>query len=165
MVNNLVSLFFSVVVFSVFSALFFFLVPLASLSSGVCSRADAGIPASKAYMRGEEPPIAAAAMEDMLDDLEDATRNLRQAARESELFWLTHHYASHLQRDPRKTFRGAIIKWQNQVAGIAIVMLEDTGLEQRVKVDKRQRLGASVNLRVKEADPVRNLLHFAHLVN
>lgn len=114
-------------------------------------------------MRGEEPPIAAADMEEILVELEDATRNLREATRDSETFWLTRYYATQTQNHPKKTFTGTILKWLKQESGLAVVMLEDTGLERKLKVDKHQRLGSRVNMRVKEADPFRDRLNFAQL--
>ena len=40
---------------------------------------------------------------------------------------------------------------------------EDTGYERRVKVDKRQKLGSTVNLRVKEAEPFKDRLSFVQI--
>lgn len=99
----------------------------------------------------------------MLEDLEDTGRNLRVAVRDSEQFWITHHYAKLTQHDPKKKFIATLIKWLKQEAGLGVVMFEDTGFERKVKVDKRQRLGARINLRVKEADPFRDRLTFVHL--
>lgn len=114
-------------------------------------------------MRGEEPPIAAADMQAILEDVEDATRSLREAVRDSETFWLTRYYASQTQHDRKKKFTGTILKWLKQQSGIAIVMLEDTGMEKTLKVDKQQRLGSRVNMRVLEADPFKEKLLFVHL--
>ena len=107
--------------------------------------------------------MTARELEEKIENLEDASRNMRTAMRDSETFWITMYYARLVAKDPKRKFEATVVKWLKQDAGIAIVSFTETGLERRVKVDKRTRLGSAVNMRVKEAEPFRDRLSFVQV--
>ena len=82
---------------------------------------------------------------------------------DADTFWITLYYAKLAAKDPKRRHEATIVKWLKQEAGIAIVSFAETGMERRVKVDKRQKLGSSVYMRVKEAEPFRHRLSFVQV--
>jgi len=112
----------------------------------------------KAHLRGAPPPLTKEEMEARLKESIETTQTVNQVQRNSEKFWHIYYYSV---QDAAVRFPATVVKWVKQDAGQAMVLLEDTRMEHKLKLDKGTKLGAVLSLRVQEADPHREVLSFA----
>ena len=115
-------------------------------------------------LSGRVPFPDAAALEPVLQTVNERTRDAKSATRDATAFWQTFWFATR----GRDVEHDAIVaKWIRRDQRLAAVFLSATGVERSVKLDAvekalgtRVSLGDVVVLRVRDADPFENRLAF-----
>ena len=115
-------------------------------------------------LSGRVPFPDAAALEPVLQTVNERTRDAKSATRDATAFWQTFWFATR----GRDVEHDAIVaKWIRRHQRLAAVFLSATGVERSVKLDAvekalgtRVSLGDLVVLRVRDADPFENRLAF-----
>jgi exoribonuclease-2 len=115
-------------------------------------------------LSGRVPFPDAAALEPVLQTVNERTRDAKSATRDATAFWQTFWFATR----GRDVEHDAIVaKWIRRDQRLAAVFLSATGVERSVKLDAvekalgtRVSLGDLVVLRVRDADPFENRLAF-----
>jgi len=104
----------------------------------------------KAHLRGEAPPLSAEELAGVVEEVSDTAFQKRSLTWEVEQYWLATYLK---QQGPGRLWEGQFLLWQRQEMGLAAVLIEELGVETRVRIDRPLEPGARVTLAVTEAEP------------
>lgn len=118
----------------------------------------------KAVLRGEEPPLGAAQMSDLLSELGNTTQRVSRLERDAQSYWVALYFKHAVEADPEAVWSATFMGWFKQEAGLARVLLDDMGLETLVKVVGAALPGAALKVRCTSADPLMGVFRLEEMV-
>ena len=99
-------------------------------------------------------PLPEPEVEALLSDLETPVRQAIQITRDDQRHWQQVWFEQHRQVE----WRGLFLRWLREQDGLGLVHLEDLALDLPAHCPARSEPGDAVLVRVREVDPLRDLL-------
>jgi len=69
-----------------------------------------------------------------------------------------------LRRHPDQVWQGLVLRWLRENDNLALVLLEELGLEMAIRFTNPVSLGDYIELKVTYADPREDVVHFQHVL-
>jgi len=113
----------------------------------------------KAHLRGDPLPFTLAKMQELLLGLGTVVGEAVQVERQTNRYW----GLEYLRRQPGKVWNALVLRWLREHEKLALVLLEDLGLELPAKFGRTLQLGDRVNLKVVHVDPRQDVIHFQEI--
>lgn len=113
----------------------------------------------KAHLRGDPLPFTLAKMQELLLGLGTAVGEAVQVERQTNRYW----GLEYLRRQPGEVWNALVLRWLREHEKLALVLLEDLGLELPAKFGRTLQLGDRVNLKVVHVDPRQDVIHFQEI--
>ena len=110
----------------------------------------------KAHLRGDPLPFAPEVLQDMLLSTSSAAYEATLVERQTNRYW----GLEYLRRQKQKTWQALMLRWLREQDRLALVLLEDLGLELAARFDRALRPGEQIWLQVAHVDPRRDIIHF-----
>jgi exoribonuclease II len=103
----------------------------------------------KAHLRGAAVPFPVPKMQEIILSLTPAVQEAVQLERQSNRYWILEY----LRRQGNKIWDGLMLRWLREHEGLALVMLEDLGVELVMTFDRPIELGAHLFVEITHVDP------------
>jgi exoribonuclease-2 len=113
----------------------------------------------KAHLRGDPLPFTLAKMQELLLGLGTAVGEAVQVERQTNRYW----GLEYLRRQPGEVWNALVLRWLREHEKLALVLLEDLGLELPAKFGRTLQLGDRVYLKVVHVDPRQDVIHFQEI--
>jgi len=113
----------------------------------------------KAHLRGDPLPFTLAKMQELLLGLGTVVGEAVQVERQTNRYW----GLEYLRRQPGEVWNALVLRWLREHEKLALVLLEDLGLELPAKFGRTLQLGDRVNLKVVHVDPRQDVIHFQEI--
>ena len=110
----------------------------------------------KAHLRGDEPPFTPEQMQELLLTTSSASYEATLVERQTNRYW----GLEYLRRQGNQVWPALVLRWLREHENLALVLLEDLGLELATRFDRTVRLGDKIHLRVSHVDPRRDVIQF-----
>jgi exoribonuclease-2 len=110
----------------------------------------------KAHLRGEDLPFPAEQLQPLLASTGNVSYEAMLVERQTNRYW----GIEYLRRQAEETWQALLLRWLREDDGLALVLLEDLGLELPARLRNRYNPGESLWLKVRHADPRQDLIHF-----
>lgn len=108
----------------------------------------------KAALRGDAPPLGVIELGELLAGVNAAGQQISKVERDAQAYWMAYYFKNAMQTNPHAMWRATVLGWFKLDAGLARVMLEDTGLETIMKITRPARAGTRLRVRCASADPL-----------
>lgn len=110
----------------------------------------------KAHLRGGPLAFEAEELQSLLQTLGPITYEAVLVERQTKNYWALEY----LRRRGDQLWNVLMLRWLREHELLGLVMLEDLGIEQAVRFERRVALGDRLTLRVVHVDPRRAEIHF-----
>ncbi len=115
----------------------------------------------KAHLRGDPLPFTLEKMQELLLGLGSALVEAVQVERQTNRYW----GLEYLRRQPGQVWNALVLRWLREHEKLALVLLEDLGLELPARFGRPLQLGDRVNLKVSHVDPRQDIIHFQEIID
>ena len=110
----------------------------------------------KAHLRGDELPFEKDKLQEILFEVLSTSSEASFVERQTNRYWSLHYLKKHSQ----EVWQGLMLRWLREDDGLALIMLEDLGLEFAHRFDRNVKLGETLQLQVYFCDPQRDEIRF-----
>jgi exoribonuclease-2 len=110
----------------------------------------------KAHLRGETLPFDSDSLQQLVSSASAISYEAVQVERQTNRYWVLEY----LRRQGDRLWQALVLRWLRQHEGLALVLLEDLGVELPARLVNRVDLGDRLQLRVSQVDPRQELIHF-----
>lgn len=114
----------------------------------------------KAHLRGDTPPFTPEEMQDLLMTTSSASYEATLVERQTNRYW----GLEYLRRQGNQVWPALVLRWLREHENLALVLLEDLGLELATRFDRTVRIGDQIHLRVSHVDPRRDVIQFQQVL-
>ncbi|MGP1386694.1 MAG: ribonuclease catalytic domain-containing protein [Thainema sp.] len=115
----------------------------------------------KAHLRGETLPFAAEEMQELLQGVGAGTYEAVLVERQTKRYWSLEF----LRRYADQTWAAMMLRWLREHEGLAIVMLEELGLELIMRFDRPVEPGEHLHVKVNYANPRQDVIQLHEVEN
>lgn len=113
----------------------------------------------KAHLRGDTLPFTAEQVQQLMMSLSTTTQETVLVERQTNRYW----GLEFLRRHPDEVWQGLVLRWLREHENLALVLLEELGLEMAMRFTNSVQPGDRIELKVTYADPRQDVVHFQHL--
>jgi exoribonuclease-2 len=110
----------------------------------------------KAHLRGEELPFERDKLQEILFEVISTSSEASFVERQTNRYWSLHY----LKNNSQEIWQGLMLRWLREDEGLALILLEDLGLEFAHRFDRNVKLGEILQLQVYFCDPQRDEIRF-----
>ena len=110
----------------------------------------------KAHLRGEELPFERDKLQEILFEVVSTSSEASFVERQTNRYWSLHY----LKNNNQEIWQGLMLRWLREDDGLALILLEDLGLEFAHRFDRNVKLGETLQLQVYFCDPQRDEIRF-----
>jgi exoribonuclease II len=110
----------------------------------------------KAHLRGEVPPFDSDSLQQLVSSASAISYEAVQVERQTNRYWVLEY----LRRQGDRPWQALVLRWLREHEGLALVLLEDLGVELPARLVNRVGLGDRLQLRVAQVEPRQELIHF-----
>jgi exoribonuclease II len=103
----------------------------------------------KAHLRGDELPFSVAKMQEIVMSLTPTVQDATIVERQTNRYWILEF----LRRNIETVWPSYLLRWLREHEGLALVMLEDLGVELVMRFDRPIQLGDPLLIKVLFVDP------------
>lgn len=114
----------------------------------------------KAHLRGESLPFSAQQLQELMVSIGPIAQEAVLVERQTNRYW----GLEYLRRHPDEVWNALVLRWLREDDNLALVLLEDLGLEMAIRFTNPVKPGDWIDLKVTYADPRQDVVHFQHLV-
>ncbi len=115
----------------------------------------------KAHLRGDPLPFAPEVLQDMLLSTASTAYEATLVERQTNRYW----GLEYLRRHQETLWQALMLRWLREQDGLALILLEDLGLELAARFDRDLAPGEQLWLRVSHVDPRRDIIHFQEVAS
>jgi len=115
----------------------------------------------KAHLRGDPLPFAREVLQDMLLSTASTAYEATLVERQTNRYW----GLEYLRRHQDTLWQALMLRWLREQDGLALILLEDLGLELAARFDRALSPGENLWLRVSHVDPRRDIIHFQEVAS
>lgn len=110
----------------------------------------------KAHLRGEPLPFSPEQVQEIAYSAATAAYEATLVERQTKRYWALEY----LRRNARETWHALVLRWLRPEENLALILLEDLGLELPHRFQRTVNLGDRVEVQVVAADPHQDLIRF-----
>ncbi|MBW4633861.1 MAG: ribonuclease R [Iphinoe sp. HA4291-MV1] len=114
----------------------------------------------KAHLRGEVLPFSAEQLKEVMMTVSSITQEVTMVERQTNRYWALEY----LRRQPDEIWEATVLMWLREDSGLALILLEDLGLQLPMVFKRSVKLGEQVLVKVFHADPLKDMIQFQEIV-
>lgn len=114
----------------------------------------------KAHLRGEVLPFSAEQLKEVMMTVSTITQEVTMVERQTNRYWALEY----LRRYPNQVWQITVLMWLREDSGLALILLEDLGLQLPMIFKRHVSLGEQVLVKVTHADPQKDLIQFQEVI-
>ncbi|HIK06014.1 MAG TPA: VacB/RNase II family 3'-5' exoribonuclease [Trichormus sp. M33_DOE_039] len=114
----------------------------------------------KAHLRGEVPPFSAEQLKEVMMSVTSTTQELTMVERQTNRYWALEY----LRRHPEQVWETTVLMWLREDSNLALILLEDLGLQLPMVFRRTVRLGEQVLVKVSISDPQKDVIQFQEII-
>ncbi|BAQ65961.1 ribonuclease catalytic domain-containing protein [Geminocystis sp. NIES-3709] len=115
----------------------------------------------KAHLRGDELPFHRDKMQEMIFEVMATSSEAVLVERQTNRYWSLQY----LQKHSGEIWHGLVLRWLREDENLALILLEDLGLEFAHRFDRVPKIGEQLRLQVHFCDPQRDEIRFKEAVS
>jgi exoribonuclease-2 len=113
----------------------------------------------KAHLRGETPPFSGEQLKEVMLSVFTATQEVTLVERQTNRYW----GLEYLRRHADKVWQALVLMWLREDSRLALILIEDLGLQLPMFFKRPVGLGEQVLVRVSHVDPRQDVIQFQEL--
>lgn len=110
----------------------------------------------KAHLRGEDLPFSAEQLKEVMLSVFSVTQEVVLVERQTNRYW----GLEYLRRHPQEVWQALVLMWLREDTGLALILIEDLGLQLPMPFKRDVALGEQVLLKAAYVDPRQDILQF-----
>ena len=110
----------------------------------------------KAHLRGDELPFHRDKMQEIIFEVMSTSSEAVLVERQTNRYWSLQY----LQKHSNEIWHGLVLRWLREDDNLALILLEDLGLEFVHRFDRIPKIGDHIQLQVSFCDPQRDEIRF-----
>ncbi|NJM69167.1 MAG: VacB/RNase II family 3'-5' exoribonuclease [Scytonema sp. RU_4_4] len=114
----------------------------------------------KAHLRGEVLPFSAEQLKEVMMTVSSITQEVTMVERQTNRYWALEY----LRRQPDEIWETTVLMWLREDSGLALILLEDLGLQLPMFFKRSVKLGEQVLVKVFHADPLKDVIQFQEII-
>ena len=114
----------------------------------------------KAHLRGEVLPFSAEQLKEVMISVSTITQEVTMVERQTNRYWALEY----LRRHPDKVWQTTVLMWLREDSNLALIMLEDLGLQLPMFFKRDVGLGEHLLVKVSHADPHKDMIQFQEII-
>nr|WP_211176267.1 ribonuclease R family protein [Brasilonema sp. UFV-L1] len=114
----------------------------------------------KAHLRGEVLPFSAEQLKEVMMTVSSITQEVTMVERQTNRYWALEY----LRRQPDEIWEATVLMWLREDSGLALILLEDLGLQLPMLFKRSVNLGEQILVKVFHADPLKDVIQFQEIV-
>jgi exoribonuclease-2 len=115
----------------------------------------------KAHLRGDPLPFSGDELQEILYGVANSSYEAVLVERQTNRYW----GLEYLRRNSETVWKALVLRWLREDENLALILLEDLGLELPHRFDRSVNLGDRLGLQVTRADPHRDEIRFREVLN
>jgi exoribonuclease II len=114
----------------------------------------------KAHLRGEVLPFSADQLRDVMITVFNVTQEVTLVERQTNRYWALEY----LRRNTDEIWQVTVLMWLREDSGLALILLEDLGLQLPMFFKRLVSLGEQILVKVSHSDPQKDLIQFQEVM-
>ncbi|WP_353931473.1 ribonuclease R family protein [Okeanomitos corallinicola TIOX110] len=114
----------------------------------------------KAHLRGENLPFSAEELKEVMMTVTTTTQELTMVERQTNRYYALEY----LRRHPEQVWQITVLMWLREDSNLALILLEDLGLQLPMMFRRTVCLGEQVSVKVSIADPQKDIIQFQEII-
>ncbi|NET70344.1 MAG: VacB/RNase II family 3'-5' exoribonuclease [Sphaerospermopsis sp. SIO1G2] len=114
----------------------------------------------KAHLRGEDLPFSAEELKEVMMTVSTTTQELTMVERQTNRYYALEY----LRRHPEQVWQITVLMWLREDSNLALILLEDLGLQLPMMFRRTVSLGEQVLVKVSIADPQKDIIQFQEII-
>lgn len=114
----------------------------------------------KAHLRGEVPPFSADQLKEVMMNVTSITQEVVMVERQTNRYWALEYLRRHID----KAWDTTVLMWLREDSNLALILLEDLGLQLPMFFKRAVDLGEEILVKVIHSDPQKDLIQFQEIV-
>lgn len=114
----------------------------------------------KAHLRGEDLPFSAEQLKEVMMTVTTTTQEVTMVERQSNRYYALEY----LRRHPEQVWQITVLMWLREDSNLALILLEDLGLQLPMVFRRSVNLGEQVLVKVSIADPQKDIIQFQEII-
>ena len=114
----------------------------------------------KAHLRGDVLPFSAEALKEVMMTVTSITQEVVMVERQTNRYWALEYLRRHLD----KAWDTTVLMWLREDSNLALILLEDLGLQLPMFFKRAVDLGEEILVKVIHADPQKDVIQFQEIV-
>ncbi|WP_315789228.1 ribonuclease R [Fischerella sp. JS2] len=114
----------------------------------------------KAHLRGDVPPFSAEQLKEVMMTVSTITQEVTMVERQTNRYWALEY----LRRCTDKVWQATVLMWLREDSGLALILLEDLGLQLPMSFRRALKLGEQVLVKVFHVDPQKDVIQFQEVI-
>ncbi len=115
----------------------------------------------KAHLRGQTPPFSANKLREVMSNVTSITQEVTMVERQTNRYWALEY----LRRYSYETWQTIVLMWLREDSGLALILLEDLGLQLPMFFKRVVKLGERILVKVIYSDPRKDSIQFQEIVH
>ncbi|MEH1842350.1 MAG: ribonuclease R family protein [Nostoc sp.] len=114
----------------------------------------------KAHLRGEVLPFSADQLKEVMMTVTSITQEVTMVERQTNRYYALEY----LRRHPEETWDVTVLMWLREDSNLALILLEDLGLQLPMVFKRSVKLGEQILVKVSHADPQKDMIQFQEII-
>nr|WP_245916113.1 ribonuclease R family protein [Merismopedia glauca] len=114
----------------------------------------------KAHLRGDELPFSPHKVQEIMQSVTAAAYEATLVERQTNRYW----GLEYLRRHSDRTWQAMVLRWLREDEDLALVLIEDLGLELAMRFHRAVVPGEEITIRVSHSDPRQDVIHLREMV-
>jgi exoribonuclease II len=114
----------------------------------------------KAHLRGEPLPFSGDQLRDVMMTVIGISQEVTMVERQTNRYWSLEY----LRRHPDKIWQVTVLMWLREDSGLALILLEDLGIQLPMFFKREATLGEQLLVKVGLADPQKDIIQFQEII-
>ncbi|MCM0592127.1 MAG: ribonuclease R family protein [Gloeotrichia echinulata IR180] len=114
----------------------------------------------KAHLRGEVLPFSAEQLKEVMMTVTSTTQELTMVERQTNRYYALEY----LRRHPEKIWDATVLMWLREDSNLALILLEDLGLQLPMSFKRTVNLGEHLLVKVGFSDPQKDMIQFQEII-
>lgn len=115
----------------------------------------------KAHLRGQAPPFSADRLREVMSNVTSITQEVTMVERQTNRYWALEY----LRRYSYEIWQTVVLMWLREDSGLALILLEDLGLQLPMFFKRVVKLGERILVKVIYSDPRKDSIQFQEVVH
>ncbi|MEO1429398.1 MAG: ribonuclease R family protein [Cyanobacteria bacterium J06633_8] len=114
----------------------------------------------KAHLRGDVLPFSAEGLKEVMMNVTSITQEVVMVERQTNRYWALEYLRRHLD----KAWDTTVLMWLREDSNLALILLEDLGLQLPMFFKRPVNLGEEISVKVAHSDPQKDIIQFQEII-